>query len=261
MMDSVDTLEFKEFIKKENSKNDAEIFSTLFKEQKMWIKKARATTSSTLHKFYYRLFPFEILIPVEVKSAQEAIEYETNKIEYFKTLGVNTPVVLYKDSELFVLEDCGKNVNSYIRKRDITQEKIYYYINKILEALSKIHNSGNFHGGAQARNFTYNEGVVYAIDLEDSFSKDIEIETLQFRDLVLFLISLTKTRTSFSLDYDYIIEQYIALTNKKTFKSKLIQLANKISWVLYFCEIKFINNLLGRDVKGFIKLFRTLQKL
>jgi len=261
MLNIFKTQKFIEFIKAKNSINNDDIFSVIFQEKKMWIKKGRETGSSKLHRFYYILFPFEILIPVQSKTGQEVIEYETGKIELFKTLGINTPNVLYKDKELFVLEDCGKNVNSYIRKRDICEEKMYYYIDKVIEVLSKIHNSGNFHGGAQARNFTYNNETVYAIDLEDSFSHDIELETLQFRDLVLFLVSLTKTRASFDLDYNYIIEQYISLTKNDSFKLKLIELANKISWLLYLCDINFINNLLGRDVKGFIKLFRTLQHL
>jgi len=253
--------EFIKYVEDENSKNKSEIFSSFFNEEKIWIKKSRKTESSKLHKFYYFIFPFEILIPVSHKTAKEALLFETSKIEYFKTLNINTPSVLYKNDDLFVLKDCGKSINSYIRKRDITKEKMYYYLDKTILELSKIHNSGNFHGGAQARNFTYDNGLVNAIDLEDSFNDKIELETLQFRDLVLFLISLTKTRASFDLDYNYIIEYYILQTNKKESKLKLFKLANKMSWIISIFELKFINRLLGRDVKGFIKLFKTLREL
>jgi len=253
--------EFIDFIKKENKNNDAEIFNTFFKNEKIWIKKARKTESSKLHRFYYVIFPFEILIPVQNKTKDKAVLFETSKIEEFQTLNIHTPTVVFKNEEFFALKDCGKNINSYIRKRDITEEKMYYYLEKTIEELSKIHNSGNYHGGAQARNFTYNNGIVCAIDLEDSFDESIKLETLQFRDLILFLISLTKTRASFSLDYNRIIEYYISLTKKKDVKLRLIKLSNKLSWFLYVCDIKFVNNLLGRDVKGFIKLFKTLLQL
>lgn len=137
---------------------------------------------------------------------------------------------------------------------------MYYYLNLLIVQLALIHNNGLFHGGAQARNFTYKEGVIYAIDLEDSFT-NIPLEVLQFRDVLLFLLSLTKTRASFDLDYNYIIEKYIELTNKKELKQSLKKLANKISFLITLSQINWINSLLGRDVKGFFKLFIILKKL
>jgi len=261
MNDIYQSKEFIDYIKEENKNNDAEIFKTIFNKEKIWIKKARKTQSSKSHKFYYKLFPFEILIPVENKTKKEAVLFETSKIQKFQSLNIHTPIVVFKNEDFFALKDCGKNINTYIRKRDITKEKLYYYLEKTILELSKIHNSGNFHGGAQARNFTYKDNNIYAIDLEDSFDKDINIETLQFRDLVLFLISLTKTRASFNLDYNHIIEHYVLLTQNENFKLRLIELAQKLSWLVSFCDLKFINNLLGRDVKAFMKLFKTLRQL
>ncbi len=48
-------------------------------------------------------------------------------------------------------------VNSYIRKRDISKEKMYYYIDLMLENLALIHNNHEYHGGPQARNFLYKD--------------------------------------------------------------------------------------------------------
>ena len=241
-------------------KSKTDIFSIEYNAQKYWVKKARGTFSSTLHKLYYKLFPFEVLIPVETKSGEVTIAYETSKLDVFRQEGIFTPQIMFKNEVFFILEDCGKSVNSYIRKRDISEEKMYYYLDLLITQLADIHNHNLFHGGAQARNFTYKEGKVYAIDLEDSF-ENIELDILQFRDFLLFLLSLTKTRANFDLDYNFIIEKYIALTGKTDLKKRLKTLANKISFLVELSQIKWINRFLGSDVKGFFKLFTLLKKL
>ena len=253
--------EFEDFLKNRAVQIPDEIFSEEYLGKRVWIKKARATASSKLHNFYYKLFSFEVLLPVSEKSKTDAILYETNKLIKFKTLGINTPEVIGRNSDFFVLEDCGKNVNSYIRKRDITKEKMYYFIDKLILELSNIHNCGEFHGGAQARNFIYKEGKVFAIDLEDSFEESVDIKLLQFRDLLLFLLSLTKTRAKFELDFNYIVNKYISLTKNDDFIAKLNSLTKKISFLIFLSEIKFINNLLGRDVKIFFRFFRIIKEL
>lgn len=252
---------FEKLIKKELEQNSSDIFPLIFEDQKYWVKQARATQSSSLHKFYYFLFPFEVLLPVKAKTAQDALQFETNKLKQFNELGITTPHIAYQDENVFALEDCGKNINSFIRKRDISKERMYFFIDALLETLAKIHNNGLFHGGAQARNFTFKDDKVYVIDLEDSFEESIDLELLQFRDLLLLLLSLTKTRASFDMDYEYVIEKYIALTNNSSFKMRLKQLASKISWLYRISQIKWVKKLLGRDVKGFFKLIKALKEL
>ncbi|RXJ90913.1 kinase [Arcobacter sp. CECT 8983] len=253
---------FVEYATKLYTNNDKEIFSFEYDNQKYWLKKARATKSNLIHKFFYKLTDIDILLPVEKKSAKESLIFETTKIERLKEKGINTPNIAFKNDDFFILEDSGKMVNSYIRKRDITKEKMYFYIDLMLKELALIHNNSEYHGGAQARNFIYKERIVTAIDFEDSFDKSISLETLQFRDLILFLLSLTKTRASFALNYNFIINQYIKLVPKnKNFKNKLQNLANKISFFISLYEIDFIKRMIGRDGQGFFKLFIILKKL
>ena len=254
-------IELEEFIKEKINTNNDEIFSIDFQEKKYWVKKARETKSSITHMVFYKFFSFDILLPVQYKNAQESIEHETSKIRRFQSLGLSMPDIVFQDKNYFALEDCGKTVNSYIRKRDITKDKMYYFINKVINELSKIHNFNEYHGGAQCRNFTYKDGKVSIIDLEDSFSQDTDIKTLQFRDFILFLLSLTKTRANFELDYNIIIKQYIMLSNNHDFINRLRKLANKISFLIKLSEIKFINNLLGSDIKSFFRLFKILKSL
>ncbi len=238
-----------------------DVFSIIFEEKRVWIKKARETKSSNLHKFYYYIFRLEILLPVKEKTTHEALSFELEKIKYFKSLGINTPDVLLENQDYFVLADAGKMVNSYVRKRDITEEKMYYFIDKVIAVLAQIHNNDQYHGGAQFRNFTYLDGKVSVIDLEDSFDESVDLKTLQFRDLFLTLLSLTKTRASFDLDYSSIIEGYCEKTNNFEFKKRLHNMASKISWVIALSDLKLIQKFMGRDVKGFFKLMKALEQL
>ncbi len=253
--------EYEKTLKETFKNTNSEIFSSAYENKKVWVKKARATYSSKLHYFYYKIFPFEILLPVQNKSSEETVFFETNKLIKFKKLGIKTPEVIGRNEDFFVLEDCGKNVNSYIRKRDIKKDKMYYFIDKLIIQLANIHNNNEFHGGAQARNFTYKDGEIFVIDLEDSFKKDTDLKLLQFRDLVLFLLSLTKTRASYELDFKYIINKYIKLSKNDDFIQKLNTMAKKISYLIYISELKFINKILGRDLKIFFKFFKILNEL
>lgn len=250
------------FVKEQNLLNkDKEIYSLVFQDKKYWVKKARPTMSSLSHKIYYKIFKLEIITPVEYKSAKKALEFETSKLKRFETLGINVPKVVYKEDEFFVLEDTGRTIHSHIRKKDTKKEDIFFFIPKAIEAIAQIHNCDEYHGGTQSRNLTYKNNKVYVIDLEDSFNKNVDLKTLQYRDFLLFLLSLTKIKANVEIDYEDIIDNYINLTKNYEFKSKLNKLAKKISILIKLSKINFINKFLGSDVKSFFKLFDSLYNL
>ncbi len=254
--------EFKDLVYNLNEQKKEEIFSFEFENKKYWLKKARATKSNFIHKLLYKRFSIEVLLPVENKTAKDSLKFETNKIERLMQKGVNTPTIKIKNESFFVLEDSGKMVNSYIRKRDISKEKMYYYIDLMLENLALIHNNHEYHGGPQARNFLYKDGKITAIDFEDSFDDNIDLEVLQFRDFILFLLSLTKTRASFEIDYNYVIKKYTELVPQNSdFRRKLKSLAQKISFFITLSQNRFFKKVIGRDGQGFFKLFLILKNL
>ncbi|XPS40503.1 hypothetical protein ACN2C3_02190 [Aliarcobacter butzleri] len=53
------------------------------------------------------------MIPALAKDSKEALLFETTKIEKFKELGINVPNIVYKSEDFFVLEDCGRTLNSF----------------------------------------------------------------------------------------------------------------------------------------------------
>ena len=166
-----------EIANKEYLLNDNEIFSFNYEDKKYWLKKARATRPNKIQKFFYKFFSFELLIPSLEKTKFEALQYETSKLKRFKSIGINTPKIAYKCDSFFILEDCGKTVHSLIRK-NVIEEDLYYYIDLVVEELSTIHRNGLFHGGSQTRNFTYQDGKIYTLDLEESFDSSISSTTI-----------------------------------------------------------------------------------
>lgn len=251
-----------EIAKKEFLLNNNEIFSFMFENQKYWLKRARKTTPNKIQKFFYKFFPFELLIPSLAKTAYEALQYETSKLEKFRKLGINTPKIVYKCKEFFILEDCGNSVNAYLRDKNITQEEFYFYVEKILFELAKIHNQNEFHGGTQIRNFTYKDEKVYVIDLEENFSLSTDIGTLKFRDFLLFILSFVKMKElSFEVDYLFIINRYNELIKSDDLTEKLKNFSKKISFFIWLGEVPFIKKRLGSDVKNFFQIFQILNSL
>ncbi|MFY4783424.1 hypothetical protein ACOTWN_09435 [Aliarcobacter butzleri] len=254
-------MNLEEFAKKEALLNKNEIFSFNFEDKKYWLKRARETKPNRIQKFFYRIFPFELLIPALAKDSKEALSFETTKIEKFKELGINVPNIVYKSEDFFVLEDCGRTINSFL-KRDIKEDKFYYFVEKLLVQLSEIHNLKQFHGGSQLRNFTYKDGKFFVIDFEESFEFNTTLETLQFRDFLLFLLSFTKLKKlSFEVNYNYIIDKYIELTNNKNVIYKLKNIGKRLKFFIYLSQNSFLKKFLGSDVINFFKLLKILNSL
>lgn len=252
---------FKKYVAAIANENQDDIFSFEYKEKKYWLKRARPTKSKFYHKFYYKLFPFEILLPVDNKTGEEAVLFEVDKINKFKSLDINTPNVVLVTEEYFVLEDAGKAIHAYIREKDITEKELYFFVDKLVDILVEIHNKGQYHGGAQTRNFIYSKNTVYAIDFEDSFDESIDLEILQFRDLILLLLSFTKIKANIDFDYKYVIETYIEKSQNFNFKSRLKILYSKLSWLVYISEMNVVNKMIGKDVKNFFTFLRSIKDL
>ena len=253
---------FEDIAKKEYEKSNNDIFPFIFEEKQYWLKKARATKPDKIQKFFYKFFPFELLIPPIVKSSKEALLYEISKLEKFKELGINTPVIAYKCEDFFVLEDSGNSVNAYLRNKDISEDRFYFFVDKLIFELSKIHNFSQFHGGSQLRNFTFKDDKVFVLDFEESFETDVDIKTLQYRDFLLFLLSFIKIKeVNFKIDYENIINKYCELTNNIEFKQKLIRFSKKLRFFLWLYEKDFIKKIVGSDVKYFFEFIKILNKM
>ena len=253
---------FEDIAKKEYEKSNNDIFPFIFEEKQYWLKKARATKPDKIQKFFYKFFPFELLIPPIVKSSKEALDFEVSKLEKFYSLGINVPIIAYKCEDFFALEDSGNSVNAYLRNKDINEDRFYFFVDKLIFELSKIHNFSQFHGGSQLRNFTFKDDKVFVLDFEESFETNVDIKKLQYRDFLLFLLSFTKIKeNNFKIDYEKIINKYLELSSNFEFKNKLIIFSKRLRFFSWLYEKDFIKKRVGSDVKYFFELIEILNKM
>ncbi len=240
-------------------KNDpkCEIFNIKTEGEKVWVKRARKTGSNLLHKIAYMITKNPIVIPVENKIPQKALKFESSKLKLLHTLSIPVPRVIEITDNYFILEDCGRNIHRLISKKRLSNPS--EVLEKSIVQLALLHNTDQFHGGSQIKNFTYKDGKIYFIDFEESFSRDIDIEELQFRDLFLFLFSISKL--NMEINYENLIRKYIDLTKKKDVIEKFHTLSSKVNFLMKLVENKTIWNLIDKDTKSVYRLLQDLKKI
>lgn len=234
-----------------------EIFNIEYEGKKLWIKKARKTGSNLLHHFVYLLTKNPILIPVENKNPKEALKFESSKLQELYDLSIPVPKVIQVSKEYFVLEDCGLTVNHLI-KNNLVDNPTRIFEN-IITQLARLHNLGKFHGGSQIKNFTYKDEKIYFIDFEEGFNREIDIKELQFRDLFLFLVSLSKAKVE--IDYKNLLYKYIDLTNNKDVIQKFHKLASNVNILIKMVENKAVWRILDRDTKSVYRLLKVFKDI
>jgi len=236
---------------------EEDVFSIVYENKKLWVKKARKTGSRRFHKFAYGIYKHPLIIPVENKDLQQAVAHESSKIQRLYDLGVSVPKIIKTTNEYFILEDCGPTVNDLMHNHLVDTPMDLF--EKIIGQLATLHNLKEFHGSSQIKNFTYHDNKVYFIDFEESFDKKTDIKELQFRDLFLFLLSLSRLDGEF--DYEKLIQKYISLTGNKDVIQKFHTLISKVSFLMSLIKNKTVWKFLDNDTKGIYKLLLQIKEI
>ncbi|MBN2964644.1 hypothetical protein JWV37_07620 [Sulfurospirillum sp. T05] len=223
---------------------------------KYWVKRARKTGARSIHRVAYAVLKHPLLVPSLVQSPQQALMHESSKLVRLEQKGVNVPSVVTVNETFFILEDQGSSVLNAIRNGEVTN--VPGLLEKVVEVLSALHVKGEFHGGAQIKNFTCKEGKVFALDFEEAFDKAIPLEDLQFRDLFLFLFSLAKHRVE--ADYAKLIGLYEART-KKGMAKRVKALAGSFGALARLAHTPLAQKVLDQDSKSAFRLLGILGTL
>ncbi len=233
-----------------------EIYAIFYLGEKLWVKEARKTGSNLLHKFAYQWIKNPLLTPVATKSKIESVQYESSKLKRLHALFLPVPKVITVTNNYFVLEDCGPIIHDLLHQKKLKDPNTIF--DQVIVALSKLHNCGEFHGATQLKNLTYTQGKVHFIDFEESFDAKIPLDQLQFRDLFLFLFSLSKEKAD--CNYIMLIERYITLSGKKSTKKKFKKLLSQVSALMKIIENKTIWKYLDTDTKSVYHLLQSIKK-
>ena len=124
-----------------------------------------------------------------LSGATSGMDYEAGRLKRLAADGVRVPRLALLAPEFFVLEHCGSIVESHLAKWP--PETWRRELPRLAGELGEFHRAGHWHGGAQIKNVTLQDGVSYRIDFEEDFGEFLPLPVTQAADLVLFLNSIS----------------------------------------------------------------------
>lgn len=115
------------------------------------------------------------------------IHHEAQRIRELHKLGLNVPNIIKEGSNYIVMEHCGESLEHVLSKTPNNKS----LLQGITEELITLHKKGQWHGGAQVRNLTIKNSVIYRIDFEENTGNALPLHLAQAYDILLCFSSLT----------------------------------------------------------------------
>ena len=205
-----------------------------------------------------------MLILSVLPASENEVLFESNKIKELEKKGVSVPHILEVTENYFIMSDTGESLKNYVNdqiekqkikdkyEQDVFKEE---YVQRALDTLIKLHNTGNAQGGCQIRNFTIKDEVISLIDFEEVIPTQ-HMKTFQKRDFLLFVLSLQ--RSGFNPNIRKLSDYYMDNTEYKTLYSELREFLLKFKW-LYFLEWKIFKKIRMKDVRDFLLIIKMVE--
>ena len=230
-----------------------------YKGRHLWLKQSKQTRSKGIQRLGYSVTRLKTLLPVEKKSAQKAMHFEVAKLQRLSQKGLQVPKVIGYNDRYFVMTDTGHDLHTYLKNDKFSLSYIESILEKCVTLLSRIHNAGEYHAGPQIKNYTIKNDRLYAIDFEDSFPGNCSLKDLLFRDLILFLISLSSLGRQ--VDYKSLVNIYKSLTRNNEIDTYAKKIAGRLNFIVKILETDTIYKQVSQDVRDACHLLKALQNL
>lgn len=193
-----------------------------------------------VQRFLVNLLGLKVLVPtVNVRLSSS---YEPRKIIKLAELGINVPRVVYFNDDYFIMTECGETLKSFVKHHP---EQSDTYLQEAICHLAELHNRGHAHGGAQIRNFAVKDGRICLFDFEEIVPEKY-CEEVQFRDILIFLISLSRSK-GLQVDYRGLLDAYEEAAQVKGNTQKIVRLAQRFRWLARLSSSSFAT-VLGKDI-------------
>lgn len=115
------------------------------------------------------------------------INYEAQRLRDLRQ-HIAVPQLFIEERDYIVMEHCGEQIEPMLRCEQGRQE----FLPRIIDSLSELHNTKQWHGGAQVRNLTIQNDKIFRIDFEEKIGDVLPLALAQAYDLFLCFNSLTK---------------------------------------------------------------------
>jgi tRNA A-37 threonylcarbamoyl transferase component Bud32 len=129
------------------------------------------------------------LAPLRLVNGQARLEHEATRLSILAAAGVSVPQVMLLEPGCLVLEYVGCTVEETLHP--LPHARYGEILFPALDDLRRFHAAGHWHGGAQIKNLTLQDGRLYRIDLEEDVGAYLPLPLMQAFDLVLFVNSCT----------------------------------------------------------------------
>ena len=131
-------------------------------------------------------------LPIRTLALSESassMDYEAQRIATLAAAGARVPRIAHRTNEYLLLEHCGTVVASLLEKwaPDTWRSELP----RMARELGEFHAAGLWHGGAQIKNVTLQDGCFTRIDFEENFGEFLPLPVTQTADLLLFLNSVS----------------------------------------------------------------------
>lgn len=124
-----------------------------------------------------------------LSTAAHSMDFEAERLKSLAAAGARVPKVVLQTPEFFVLDYCGEVVATLLESW--TAPIWRAELARLATELGEFHRAGLWHGGAQIKNLTEQNGLNYRIDFEENFGHFLPLTVTQLADLILFLNSIS----------------------------------------------------------------------
>lgn len=143
----------------------------------------RAWASAVLCAVLFGRFPSpKRLLPGNVR-------HEALRLRKLGEQGVRVPKVYLVGNDHVVLEHSGETVETVLKKLRPGKQKTQF-LWTVIDDLIEFHLHGHWHGGAQVRNLTLKNGLIYRIDFEEQIGAALPLPLAQAFDVFLAFNSI-----------------------------------------------------------------------
>lgn len=190
------------------------------------------------------------------------LAHEAERLSELLKAGCRVPEVWWQEQGLLVLEYVGDDLADLIRNEDSTSQ--LWLTRAAASDLAAFHARGMWHGGAQIRNVTRQDGELWRIDFEENIGSALSRPLAQAYDLFQMLASLVSLR---KLPDDVArtlgklaLDVYLECNPDPEVITRLTRLARVLCGVATPLR-PILGRMPWRDVQGFFRVADILQPL
>lgn len=193
---------------------------------------------------------------------RNGLAYEAERLRRLAEAGCRVPEIWASAPDLLVLEDVGEDFADLIRHAAPAQRA--RWVRDLAADLAGFHAQGHWHGGAQIRNVTLRDGLLWRIDFEENIGSALSLPLTQAYDVYQLLSSLLGLRKLNDADPvglgKQLLNAYFEAYRAPQVRAQLTRLARVI------CRSASVlspvaRHLPGRDIQGFLRVAETLRTL